>query len=116
MIKLFGRSQIITKDEKLMFYREGCVKFVDGKPVKTGVTNFWVAGNVQPLNGRELLLVPENDRFKEQYWVWTMDDVQVNDRVVRCGVNFQVQVVQSWGSYNQARIMRIDVGPYGTNP
>ncbi len=64
------------------------------------------------MSGKDLLLVPEGDRTREQYWLYTECKVQLADRVERCGVNFQVQSVQNWGSYNQARIMRIDVGPF----
>lgn len=111
MIKLFAKSQIINKDDTLEVTRDGCVIYVDGKPVKENQTTFNIAGNVQPMNGRDLMLVPEGDRFKEQYWLWTDCKILVNDRVrFRCK-NFQVQSVQVWGSYFQSRIMNIDVGP-----
>src|SRR5258706_9312645 len=107
MIGLQAPSQIINYDETLPVVREGCVTYVDGKPRKSASTIHEVECNVQPLAGRELLLVPEGDRHKEQYWLWTADDIRVNDRVVRCGANYQVQVVQQWGSYRQAKLMRI---------
>ena len=112
MIKLQGQSQIILKDEVLDVFREGCITYVDGKPVKGELFKDKFRGNVQPMNGRDLLLVPEGDRFKEQYWIFTTYPLLVNDRVVRCSVNFQTQTVETWGSYFRARIMRIDVGPY----
>ena len=114
MIKLKTPSRIITRDEVLSVIREGCVKFIDGKPVKSDIRNFTIKANVQPLNGRELLIVPENDRFKEQYWVFTQDLILVNDRIQRNGVNYQVQEPEAWGSYIRARIMRVDVGPNAT--
>lgn len=114
MIKLQGRSQILQKDEKLAVIREGCVKYIDGKPVKSDISNFTIVGNVQPMNGRDLLLVPEGDRFKEQYWLYTTNPIQINDRILRCGVNFQTQSVEAWGTYAKARIMRVDVGPNAT--
>jgi hypothetical protein len=134
MIKLFGPSQILKKDEEITVIRQGTeipenVSYVDGKPVKRTFIKFTFVGNIQPLNGRDLLLVPENDRFKEQYWIYFNNDqlcdqgflrtkdiplVMVNDQIVRLGVNFQVQELEDWGSYARARIMRIDVGPQAT--
>ena len=123
MIPLQGPSQIITNDETLAVCRDGSVTYVDGKPVKGNIIQFKITCNVQPLNGRELMLVPELDRYKEQYWVWMNQQdtpLEINDTVLRPGldqynkptlVSFQVQEIQNWGSYTQAKIMRRDVGP-----
>lgn len=114
MIKLQAPSQIITKDENLTVFREGCVEYLDGKPVKKNVTQFDIRCNIQPMGGRDLLLVPEGDRFRDPFWIWTTEDIKINDRVVRCGYNYQVQTTQQWGSFIQAMIMRIDVGVNAT--
>lgn len=129
MIKLFGQSQILKKDEFISVRREGVVTYVDGKPQKWEIGNFTVRGNVQPMAGRDLLMVPEHDRFKEQYWLFIDNaeffvkagfDVEskpvlkVNDIVIRLGVNYQIQQVQDWGSYVRCHMMRIDIGPYAT--
>lgn len=135
MIKLQGKSQIMTKDEELRVWREGTyipknVVYVDGKPIKRNGFGFRCRGNIQPINGRDLLLVPEGDRFKEQYIIFVPNtsivvdqgqEIQdaptrllINDRVMRLGVNYQVQEAEDWGSYTRARIMRIDVGPNAT--
>lgn len=119
MIELEGPSEIITSDERLTVYNDGQVIYLDGKPVKRDITSYQLTCNVQPLNGRDLLLVPEHDRFKEQYWVFTNEieqPLKVNQRLIRNSISFQVQEVEQWGSYQRARIMRIDVGPYATNP
>jgi hypothetical protein len=132
MIKLQGKSQIITHDETFKVTREGQVIIVDGKPVKKNLLTLKVKGNIQPVNGRDLLLVPEGDRFKEQYWIYynnssiIIDEgleietnptsIIVNDRLSRLGGEYQVQSVENWGSFSRARIMRIDVGPYAATP
>lgn len=115
MIKLQGKSQIMTSDS-LIVSRIGEVQYIDGKPVQKAIQEFELFGNVQPLNGRDLLLVPEGDRFKEQYFIFTSFQLLVNDRVIRCGVNYQTQTVENWGSFIRARIMRIDVGQFATSP
>lgn len=115
MIHLQGPVHIITHDETLDVVREGEVIYVGGKPIKRKILDFQITCNVQPVEGKDLLLVPEGDRFKEQYWVFTNNEEQLlrdNDRIVRKGVNFQTQNVQTWGSFQECRMMRIDVGPY----
>jgi hypothetical protein len=111
VIKLQQHSRIIRElDELLSIVREGPVKYVDGKPVKGEPTTFEIKANVQPLNGRELLIVPEGDRFKDQLYLYTSERLLVNDRVYRKGFSYQVQVIEEWGSFRRARVMRIDVG------
>lgn len=127
--KLQGPSTIITGDETLAVFREGTsigekVVYVGGKPVKRDTMEFQMTCNVQPLSGRDLLLVEELDRTKEQYWVFSNNQqipLQVNDRVVRkdlqtnnSRISYQVQSVENWGSYQKSRIMRIDTGPYAS--
>jgi hypothetical protein len=111
---LQGPSEIMRTDTTVTVVRDGAVQYVDGKPVVARQTQFTVYGSIQPLVGRDLLLVPEGDRYREQYWIWTPNDLRINDRVIYCGANYQVQTVQSWRSYNQVRIMRIDVGRNAT--
>lgn len=133
-IKLFGTSQIMKGDETLPVLRQGTdipenVVYVDGKPIKRNATNFCVVANVQPLAGRDLLLVPELDRYKEQWNLFILNDkyftdetlevqtesrLKEQDQICRLGVNYTVQNVSNWGSYSLVRIMRIDTGKYAT--
>ena len=130
-IKLFGKSQILKKDECLTVYREGTnipvnVDYIDGKPIKRNTITFYIKANVQPLTDRELLLVPEGDRFREQYYIFVENKVVIteegleiqaenlvkdNDQIIRLGHYFQAQGTANWGSYTRARIMKVDVGP-----
>lgn len=116
MIRLQGKSRIINHDESLALYRACGVQYDAGRAVTPEEKREEFVCNVQPVNGRDLLIVPEGDRFKEQYWVFTNPQtaLRVNDRVVRCAVNFQVQSVEQWGSYSRCRIMRVDVGTEAT--
>lgn len=119
MKKLFGQVQIILNDETLEVIREGVVVYKDGKPLKRDITRFHITCNVQPLNARDLLLVPEGDRYKEQLYLYTNQvekRLRDNDRVLRDGVQWQVQSIEDWDSYTRARIVRIDVGPNDGKP
>lgn len=114
MIPLYGRSQIMNHDEKLTVSRVGRTIYIDGKPKHMDTVSFEIVGNVQPLNARDLLLVPEGDRHKEQYYIYSEKStraMEVNDTVIRSGAKYQTQSIEDWGSFLRARIMRIDIGP-----
>ena len=102
--------------ETLPVTREGDVVYVDGKPIRRGGTQFTVRAMVSPLSGKDLLIVPEGERFNEQFWLFQpLIDVEIplqtDDTVLREKRAYQVQDVKAWGNYVQARISRIDVGP-----
>lgn len=128
--KLQGKSRIMNCDEELrrLVFKEPV--YVDGKSVTELESKFCFKANVQPLNGRDLLLVPEHQRFIEQYWCFvpspktTYDGSEqrffrnkgvTGEVIERNGINYQVQDIEYWGSYERARIMRVDVGYYA-NP
>lgn len=114
MIKLFDRSYIMTCDETLKGVRVKSAEYKDGLIHHLEKQTFDVICNVQPLNDKDLLLVPEGDRHKEQYYIFSEQmalPLQINDTIIRNGINYQVQGVQDWGSYSRSRIMRDDVGP-----
>lgn len=114
MYKMKGKSSIITRDESLTIFRETNPAYEDGVAVNQPSTQLSVKCNVQPLSGRELQLVPEGDRFREQYWVWAYPEtaIRTGDRIERKGKKFEVQSAESWGSYVRARMALIDAGKY----
>lgn len=120
MIKLQGKSRIMNKDETLEIIREGRVVYREGLPFKPDdETLVLIDCNVQPFGPKDLLMVPEADRSKEWLWLFaenrTSDDkpykLQLNDRIMRKGLAYQTQGVEDWGTFTQAKIVRIDVGP-----
>lgn len=122
--KLQGQSRIMRNDEvltKLAFE----VTFVDGKSQNKLISEEPFNANVQPMSGRDLLLVPEHQRFLEQYWCFVPLKKSVDqpptpifnktgEVVHRNGIHYQVQSIDYWGSYQRLRIMRVDVGDYAT--
>lgn len=104
--------------------REGAPNYVDGKPVKRNPLHFFAKGLLVPLSGQELLLVPEGDRKMEQYWLFQDPEQSVDDKGVQRRIplhnedkfkledeTYIVQNRKNWGSYVQARAMRVDIGP-----
>lgn len=125
MIALQGPSYIMFHDENLQVIRESQIDYLEGKPIEISSQTFQVDANVQPLNARDLLLVPEGNRYKEQYYVFAQwiegcmpknaFKIETNDTIVRKGIYFQVQGTEYWGSFIRAHIMRDDTGPHA-NP
>lgn len=124
----FESSQLL-KFEIIEVHRPASTQYVDGKPIERPERAARIKASVQPLSGRDLLLVPEAHRFKEQYYVYTLGDIQGRDLVrlpddgnvalnrlspLKFNVNYQVQSVEYWASYRKARIMRVDTGPGAT--
>lgn len=122
-----GPSEIMMGDEQLVCRQfdtvlgEGTV-IVDGKrvfipasPGETPYEEFSFVGNVQPVTGDDLVLVPEGDRFNEQLFVWVWTEGQqvpdINSLVMREGQFYHTQAAETWGSYSRLRIQRVDVGP-----
>lgn len=122
--KLQGQSRIMWHDETLYRLEFNSEVYVDGKLTKVLTNREPFRANVQPMNGRDLLLVPEHQRFIEQYWCFVPGKFfnKTGEVIHRIGqepgkqdVHFQVQDIEYWGSYQRARIMRVDVGEYA-NP
>lgn len=118
-------SRLINFDETLTVSRQGSqlgvdISFIDGKPVALhDPVQFTVICTIQPLTGRDLILLPEGDRYKEQLYMWvddknSEDKVKLNDIIVRPPGNYQAQAVEQWGSYSRVRLMRVDIGPLST--
>lgn len=95
--------------------RENKVDWKEGLPYSTCKEEFQIRGIIFPITGRDLLLVPEGDRFQQNIWIYTQQDLRVNDVATYAGQPYEVQNVSNWDSYNQARAMRLDVGPDGVN-
>ncbi len=113
MYPLSGSSSIMNGDETLEFTRYPTPTYIDGKPVQGTPDTFDVICNRQPLSPRDLLVVPEGDRDKEQYWIFSEnldEQIALQDETLIDRVNFVVMGIEPWGSYSRARIVKIDVG------
>lgn len=123
MYKLHIKPRLLTHDEHLAALREvhtcagaPTIAYVDGKPVKREPLRFVVSCNAQPMGPRELMLVPEGDRYREAYVLRSVKRpdrpiLSTGDKVLRRGAVLHVQSVADWGSYVEARAVKVDVGP-----
>ena len=93
--------------------RENRITWFEGIPYADRKTDFAVRGIIFPLTGKELLLVPEGDRFRQNIWVYTQEDIRDDDVIIHNDQPYEMQTVQNWGTFKQGRAMRFDVGPLG---
>jgi hypothetical protein len=58
-------------------------------------------GSIQPISGKEVLQVPEGDRFKQIYKLYTSYQVLVNDIIVRVSdsIEYEVKSVSNYASF-----------------
>jgi len=108
-------------DERLLVIREGLqtgdsINYVDGKPVKRDPDCFHITCMTAPITGQELLLLPEADRYLEQFNVYAITSaaspmLQVNDKIVRKSKLYHVQSVKDWENFTEARMVAVDVVP-----
>ena len=71
-----------------------------GQRVEGTSSTFTARGSVQPITGRELQLVPELDREKENIKIYTETELIDKDVVTRAnGLKYQVQAVSDWTPY-----------------
>jgi hypothetical protein len=101
------------KTEPITVMRTSQGEYVAGRYVPGDSQTFEAFGNIQPLNGKELLQLPEGDRDRQAVKIYTAFALENNDTVTRAdGINYEVQAVEDWTAFHQphykARLMRIE--------
>lgn len=90
-MNLTGQAIVIT--------RKAAGSYVLGRWVEGVETAYSVEANVQPLNGHELLQLPEGDRLRENKKIYTAFPVQNNDILTLGGKTWQVQNAMDWSNH-----------------
>lgn len=126
MWELDGDIELIELDETVDVVRLGTgvpedVTYIDGvaaqthRPLRVSIT-----ATLQPVSGRDLMLLPEAFRSKESLAMWQATRtpaqaalrVNVQDLVVRQGRAYQVQNATDWGTFIKATLVEVDLGVY----
>lgn len=93
--------------QTLTVIRPGTVTYVDGVATDAGDgSTFEVQGSLQPMTGRDLLVVPEGQRHQRRWKLYTTAELktaesagnQGADRVVWQGKHLVVESRQAWSS------------------
>jgi hypothetical protein len=87
---------IIARGRTVVVVRYKEVEYIDGLPTKPEETRFDATASVQPVTGQELLQVPEGDRHREHIYLFTKDDIRLDDTIIYAEREFEVQRVDDW--------------------
>lgn len=116
MHHLLGRCRLMSQDERLPILREGKVIYRDGKPVKREIARFEATCGVAAMLGKELQLLPEGDRRREQFKVYQQPvfgepKIQPGDKALRNGGVYVFEDAKDWGSFVEGLMVHQDVDP-----
>lgn len=106
---------MLLDGESIRVERATGVQFVDGKPVTTGSSSFYISASVQPISGKELAIMPEGDRMKTIVWVYTTWQIFPNDIFSYQGSKYQAQTSEAWAGHFKSKAFKIDVGEHAPN-
>ncbi|RYF12855.1 MAG: hypothetical protein EOO40_00200 [Deltaproteobacteria bacterium] len=118
--------ELLECDETVDVIRQGLgtpsdVTYVDGLPTAPHKPlRISVQATLQPMGGRDFKLLGEGFRISESLSMWqphqfnNTDVIRVDDGdIILYGQKgYQVQSAKDWGSFTQAALTRIDLGPY----
>ena len=93
----------LLRTEAIQVNREGSGgDFVDGHRVSAADDVFKGEGSIQPLNGKEILQLPESDRIRQVVKVYTSLFMETNDKMTRLSDNaeFEIQRSENWNVFN----------------
>jgi hypothetical protein len=126
MWQLDGPIELLECDEQVDVVRQGRlspadVQYIDGIPTATHPPiRHTVTATLQPMGGRDLMLVPEGFRDKQTLWLWQAHRtaaqdtfrIDVADLVLYGPRGYQVQTSEDWGSYTRCMLVAVDLGTY----
>ena len=103
--------QIIKDGESLTIRRREDGKFERGKWISSNRFEEFedVSVSFQPLSGRERLQLPEGDRKRSHIKMYTEFQVKVDDIIERNGEDYEVQIVDDWGTFTKSIARLVDV-------
>ena len=98
--------------EQITVSRPGDGSYVNGRFVPSTAVESSAQGNIQPLNGKELLQLPEGDRERQTGKIYTAYALQNGDIVIRTdGSRHEVQAAEDWTAFAlphyKARLVRV---------
>lgn len=110
IIRAFGEAVIITR------YKPG--RYIERKWCDGGCSTFQVVASIQPMSGRERLLLPEGDRSREFVHIWTSSPLQLGDIEKKTrgdsfdwnGKTYFVEKVERWGNHYRSTASLENIG------
>lgn len=81
------------RTESLTIKRKAAGSYVNGHFVAGDESTISIDADVRPLTGIQILQLPEADRKRESYNLYTESEIKVNDIVVRDSKEYEIQKV-----------------------
>ena len=115
---------LLTRTVPLTIYRQEAGSYVRGVWVEGPIVEVPIRANIQPLKPSEVQMMPESDRTREWYRLWTTDLVRTKQEGAQgydadccdwTGYRYPIMTAQSWDmgvlDHHEAWAARISVTP-----
>lgn len=110
LLKNIENSQILKRGDDVIITRSSEGTYRKGRYVESDEENqFCIKASIQPAKGDQILQVSENDRDKQILIVYSSFQMIKNDIMTRDEKEYEIQKVESWGSYTKSMAVLQDV-------
>lgn len=100
--------EIMRLGETAKVYRQQKGTYRKGEWSKGECCEFNIIANIQPVTGMSLLQVPEGERHRRHYNVFTTSELKIRDIIVQGNYKYEVQTSEDWGKYFRMRVVLLD--------
>ncbi len=90
----------LLKIETITLTRKAAGTYVNGHYVEGAGASSSIEANVQPLTGNEVLQLPEADRYRESWKVFSSSEIRVDDVITRSGKTYVVGPVKDYSVHS----------------
>ena len=92
----------IILNETWFLDRKATGSYVDGWYVDGSTQTYIVKCNVQPLTGKDLQILAENNRYRQGLKVYSLVEIKVDDIFYKpdSSLTFKVVNVENWNAFN----------------
>jgi len=103
----------LLTNETVTIRRYGAGSYSDGYYTRPPATTVSIRAAIQPLDGRELLQLPEGDRLKDHRVIFSRSYIQPGDIVEYMDTLYEIVEVEDWSRYcifhYRAIMRRLDI-------
>lgn len=101
-------TKVIRKRAKAVTrLRPGATTTVNGYRTSAAPASDPIQAHIQPMSPKELRNVPEGQNTMEWVSVWSLFDLQENDKIVDGGKTYEVQRFKDRGDFFKAEAVRV---------
>ena len=94
-------SQIMKSGETVTVRRYSQGVYRKGDYVEGTCRRWKIKANIQPVSGFTLMQVPEGERHRRHYDLFSQCLLEVKDTVDRDGLEYEIKRAEKWGAYGR---------------